>query len=73
MNRKMKAARMEKGLSQEALAQQIGVSRQTIVLIEKEAYNPSLSICINICKALDRTLNDLFWSTDEREGFNENF
>jgi putative transcriptional regulator len=61
MNFKMKAARAEKGLSQQALAETIGVSRQTVVLIEQGRYNPSLSICLAICKALERTLNDLFW------------
>lgn len=67
MNRSMKAARMEKGLSQESLATMIGVSRQTIVLIEKETYNPSIAICIKICKVLDRSLDDLFWPKDESE------
>jgi len=65
MNRKMKAARIEKGFSQEVLAKHIGVSRQTIVLIEKDAYNPSLNICIHICQALDRSLDDLFWPHKE--------
>lgn len=64
MNLKMKSARTLKGFSQEALAKKIGVSRQTIVLIEKETYNPSLDILIKICKALDVTLNDLFWKDD---------
>lgn len=64
MNLKMKSARTLKGLSQEALAKKIAVSRQTIVLIEKETYNPSLDIMIKICKALDTTLNDLFWKDE---------
>jgi len=61
MNIKMKLARVEKGLSQEELAEHIGVTRQTIGLIEKGKYNPSLNLCISIAKALDKTLNDLFW------------
>ncbi|MCK7488493.1 MAG: helix-turn-helix transcriptional regulator [Bacillus subtilis] len=61
MNQKMKLARSELGLSQEALAKQIGVSRQTIILIEQGDYNPSLLLCVAICKALNKTLNDLFW------------
>lgn len=48
-------------LSQEALAKLIGVSRQTINMIERGEYNPSLQLCIKICKALDRTLDQLFW------------
>jgi len=67
MNFKMKSARVEKGLSQADLAQLIGVSRQTILLIEQNQYNPSLMICRAICKALDRTLNDLFWE-DSKNG-----
>jgi len=57
----MKLARVEKGLSQQELAEYIGATRQTIGLIEKGKYNPTLNLCIKIAKALDRTLNDLFW------------
>lgn len=60
-NIRMKLARVEKDLSQEQLAQLVGVSRQTIGLIELGKYNPSLSLCVAICKALSKTLNDLFW------------
>ncbi|AZK45760.1 helix-turn-helix transcriptional regulator [Paenibacillus lentus] len=60
-NMKMKLARVEKDLSQEQLAQLVGVSRQTIGLIELGKYNPSLSLCVAICKTLSKTLNDLFW------------
>ncbi len=54
-------ARVEKDLSQDELARIVGVSRQTIGLIELGKYNPSLSLCVAICKALGRTLDDLFW------------
>ena len=57
----MKLARVEAKLSQEALAKLIGVSRQTFNMIERGDYNPSLQLCIKICKALDRTLDQLFW------------
>ncbi|MFB4165113.1 helix-turn-helix transcriptional regulator [Alteribacillus sp. JSM 102045] len=60
-NMKLKVARVEKDLSQEELAKQVGVSRQTIGLIELGKYNPSLKLCIAICKALSKTLDDLFW------------
>lgn len=63
-NMKLKLARVEKDLSQEDLAKIVGVSRQTIGLIESGNYNPSLSLCINICIALSRTLNDLFWDVE---------
>jgi len=63
-NTNLKIARAEKQLSQQELADLVGVTRQTIGLIEKGKYNPSLKLCIGIAKALDKTLNDLFW--DER-------
>ena len=60
-NIKMKMARVECDLSQQQLADKISVSRQTIGLIEAGKYNPSLNLCLAICKVLDKTLNDLFW------------
>lgn len=60
-NRRLKLARVEKGLSQQELADLVDATRQTIGLIEKGAYNPSLNLCIRIAKALNKTLNDLFW------------
>ncbi|CAM4286205.1 helix-turn-helix transcriptional regulator [Paenibacillus tarimensis] len=60
-NLKLKLARVEKDLSQEQLALLVGVSRQTIGLIELGKYNPSLSLCLGICRALSKTLDDLFW------------
>ena len=61
MNGKMKQARLAKKLSQAELANLIGVSRQTINMIENDDYNPTISLCIKICKALDKTLDELFW------------
>ena len=60
-NLKLKAARAAKDLSQEQLAQLVGVTRQTIGMIEAGNYNPRLNLCIPNCKALDRTLDELFW------------
>ena len=60
-NKRMKVARVERDYSQEQLAEAVGVTRQTIGMIEAGNYNPSLNLCIAICKALNRTLNDLFW------------
>lgn len=64
-NIKMKAARMEKNISQIQLAERAGVTRQTIGMIEAGDYNPSLKLCIAICKELGKTLNDLFWEEDD--------
>lgn len=66
-NKRMKIARIEKDLSQEQLAEQIGVTRQTISMIEAGKFNPSLQLCTSICRALDKTLNDLFWEEEVKE------
>ena len=60
-NLKLKAARAEKDLSQADLAEKVGVSRLTISAIEKGDYNPTINLCIRICKVLERTLDELFW------------
>ena len=60
-NLKLKAARAEKDMTQTALAEAVGVSRQTINAIEKGEYNPTINLCRAICKALGKTLDDLFW------------
>ena len=60
-NLKRKAARAALDMSQATLAEKVGVSRQTINSIESGDYNPTINLCIQICKALDKTLNDLFW------------
>lgn len=60
-NLRIKSARAAKDMSQEALAKEVGVSRQTINAIEKGDYNPTIKLCLAICKALDKTLDELFW------------
>jgi putative transcriptional regulator len=60
-NKRMKIARMEVDMKQDDLAKAVGVTRQTISLIESGEYNPTLRLCIAICKVLGKTLNDLFW------------
>lgn len=60
-NLRLKAARAAKDLSQEELARRVGVSRQTILAIEKGEYNPTLKLCLEICRVLDKTLDELFW------------
>lgn len=63
-NLAMKDARAEAGLSQQELADRLGVSRQTINAIEKGDYNPTIKLCIGICRVLGLTLNDLFWEEE---------
>ena len=60
-NLRLKAARAAKDMSQQQLSEAVGVSRQTINAIEKGDYNPTIKLCIAICKALDKTLDELFW------------
>jgi len=63
-NLKMKSSRVALDMSQDDLAKAVGVSRQTISAIEKGDYNPTINLCISICKVLNRTLDDLFWEED---------
>ena len=63
--------RQLKGLSQEDLAKAVGVTRQTIGMIEAGDYNPTLNLCIAICRALDQTLDGLFWN-EENSGMQKN-
>ncbi len=63
-NLKLKSARALKDMSQDDLAKAVNVSRQTINAIEKGDYNPSINLCIAICKVLGVTLNDLFWTEE---------
>lgn len=63
-NLKLKSARAAKDLSQQELADMVGVSRQTINAIEIGNYNPTIKLCIAICKALDKTLDELFWESE---------
>ena len=64
-NEAMREARRRKGLSQQQLADRLGVSRQTVNAIESGDYNPTIRLCVGICKTLGKTLNDLFWEESE--------
>ena len=63
-NLRMKSARAAMDWSQQQLAYAVGVSRQTINAIEKGEYNPTIRLCIAICRALGKTLDELFWEED---------
>lgn len=60
-NLKLKSARAALDLSQQELADKVGVSRQTINMIEKGDYNPTIQLCRSICKVLGKTLDEIFW------------
>ena len=67
-NKRMKIARIEKDPSQEQLAELVGVTRQTIGMIESGKFNPSLQLCLSICRALGKTLDELFWEEESERG-----
>lgn len=64
-NIKIKIARAERDMTQKALAETVGVSRQTMNAIEQGDYNPTIKLCRAICKALGKTLDDLFWEDED--------
>ncbi|MDR0936176.1 MAG: helix-turn-helix transcriptional regulator [Oscillospiraceae bacterium] len=64
-NLALKSARAARDLSQQQLADIVGVTRQTVNAIEKGDYNPSVKLCISICRTLGKTLNDLFWEDEQ--------
>ena len=70
-NLKMKFRRIELDMSQTELAKKAGVTRQTIGLIEAGEFNPSIKLCIAICKALGGKLDDIFWEDEDDEVENE--
>ena len=65
MDNRVKLARVQIDLTQQQLAERVGVTRQTISLIEKGKYNPSLKLCLEICYAVNKTLDELFWIEQE--------
>ncbi|MBH0157253.1 helix-turn-helix transcriptional regulator [Fictibacillus sp. 5RED26] len=66
MKNNVKITRMNAAITQEQLAKKVGVTRQTIGLIEKGEFNPSLQLCIAIAKELQKTLDELFWEVDAK-------
>lgn len=66
-NLRLKAARAFRDMSQKDVAEAVGVTRQTINAIENGEYNPTIHLCIAICKALGKSLDDLFWEEDAHE------
>jgi len=69
---KVKLARVQVDLTQQQLAEKVGVTRQTISLIEKGKYNPTLKLCLQICYAVGKSLDELFWIEKESESFAKN-
>lgn len=66
-NLRLKAARAALDLSQDALARKVGVTRQTINAVENGDYNPTINLCVSMCRALGKTLDELFWEEEEHK------
>ena len=66
-NLRLKAARAALDLPKDALAKKVGVARQTINAVENGDYNPTINLCVAICRALGKTLDDLFWDEEEKK------
>ncbi len=64
----IKVARAEKDMTQKALAEAVGISRQTMNAIEQGEYNPTIKLCRSICRVLGKSLDELFWEDEEQEG-----
>jgi len=62
----VKHFRLLANMTQKTLAEEAGATRQTLSLIEKGEYNPSLKLCLAICWALDKTLDQVFWIEEEK-------
>lgn len=60
----IKVARAQKDMTQKALAEAVGISRQTVNAIEQGEYNPTIKLCRAICRVLDKSLDELFWEDD---------
>jgi len=58
---RLKEIRLQKELTQESLAEAVGVTRQTIIAIEKEKFVPSVKLALELALALNTSLQDLFW------------
>ncbi|WP_080875870.1 helix-turn-helix transcriptional regulator [Oceanobacillus timonensis] len=67
MKNQLKVARVQENLTQQQLAEKVGVTRQTISLIEKGKYNPTLKLCLNICYVVHKSLDEIFWVEKESE------
>ena len=65
-NLRLKSARAALDMSQQQLADAVGVSRQTINAIEKGDYNPTIRLCLAICRVLGKTLDELVWEPEEQ-------
>ena len=67
LHNRLREYRLERGLTQEALANMVRVTRQTIIAIEKGGYTPSVKLALELAHSLEASIEDLFW-LDEKKG-----
>lgn len=67
MKNQVKVGRVKVEMTQQELADAVGITRQTVSLIEKGKYNPSLKLCLQICYVVNARLDEIFWV--EKEDF----
>lgn len=68
LHNRLKEIRLQKGLTQESLAHTVGVTRQTIIAIEKSKFRPSVELALRLALALDTSLEEIFWLEDNEGG-----
>ena len=66
MKNRLEALRKERGIRQEDLAQALGVSRQTVISLEKGKYNPSLALAFKLARYFALPIEDIFDDSDEQ-------
>lgn len=67
VDNKIRDFRLERGLTQEELAKLVGVSRQTIIAMEKGGYTPSVQLALELARSLKTPIDNLFWLDDDSE------
>jgi len=65
---RLKEIRLQKELTQESLANAVGVTRQTIIGVEKGKFVPSVKLALELASALDTSFDDLFWLENDKGG-----
>jgi len=68
LHNRLKEIRLQNGLTQESLAQAVGVTRQTIIAVEKSKFRPSVELALQLASALDTPLVEMFWLENDEGG-----
>ena len=66
LHNRLREYRLERGLTQETLAERVGVTRQTIIAIEKGGYTPSVKLALELARTLETAIDKVFWLDREK-------